>query len=225
MARSRPGGRKAYKAALRDAQVALVKLQKHVIETERKVLIVLEGRDAAGKDGTIKRIVEHLSPRETRVFAPGKPSDRDRKSWYFQRYVAQLPVAGEIVLFNRSWYNRAGVEPHGMAPDSSFLFAGVYRLVTGALPAGPVQLGAVAFAGWLGLVVTALNLAPVGQLDGGHIAYALFGPRGSATLSRVIVGLLVVGGVFFSRHLLMWAWSSGCSRGSVIRPRRMRLPH
>lgn len=102
--------RKAYEAALRDAQVGLVKLQRQVIETEQKVLVILEGRDAAGKDGVIKRIVEHLSPRETRVVALGKPSDRDRKSWYFQRYVGHLPAAGELVLFNRSWYNRAGVE-------------------------------------------------------------------------------------------------------------------
>jgi polyphosphate kinase 2 len=102
--------RKAYKAALYDAQVQLVKLQKHVIETGRQVLVIFEGRDAAGKDGTIKRIVQHLSPRETRVVALGKPSDRDLKSWYFQRYVLHLPVAGELVLFNRSWYNRAGVE-------------------------------------------------------------------------------------------------------------------
>ena len=110
MARDKRDGRDDYERDLRNAQVGLVQLQQHVIETERKVLVIIEGRDAAGKDGTIKRIVEHLSPRETRVFAPGKPSDRDRKSWYFQRYVAQLPVGGEIVLFNRSWYNRAGVE-------------------------------------------------------------------------------------------------------------------
>ena len=73
-----------------------------------KILIILEGRDAAGKDGTIKRIVQHLSPRETRVVALGKPSDRS--SWYFQRYAVHLPAAQELVLFNRSWYNRAGVE-------------------------------------------------------------------------------------------------------------------
>ncbi len=110
MASDKRLGRDAYEKALRDAQVGLVKLQQHVIETERKVLVVVEGRDAAGKDGTIKRIVEHLSPRETRVVALGKPSDRERKSWYFQRYVAHLPIGGELVLFNRSWYNRAGVE-------------------------------------------------------------------------------------------------------------------
>ncbi len=98
------------KAALKAGQVELVKLQRHVIESGRMIAIIFEGRDAAGKDGTIKRIVQHLSPREDRVVALDKPSDRDRKAWYFQRYVAQLPVAGEIVLFNRSWYNRAGVE-------------------------------------------------------------------------------------------------------------------
>ena len=98
------------KATLKAVQIELVKLQRHVIEAGQKVLVILEGRDAAGKDGTIKRIVQHLSPRETRVVALGPPSDRDRKAWYFQRYVEHLPVAGEIVLFNRSWYNRAGVE-------------------------------------------------------------------------------------------------------------------
>src|SRR5580704_7345144 len=87
-----------------------VKIQKHVIKHGHKVLVIFEGRDASGKDGTIKRIVEHLSPRETRVVALGKPSDRDSASWYFQRYVAHLPAAQELVLFNRSWYNRAGVE-------------------------------------------------------------------------------------------------------------------
>lgn len=102
--------RQDYERSLYEAQVDLVKLQKHVIKAEKKVLVIFEGRDAAGKDGTIKRITEHLSPRETRIVALGKPSDRDGKSWYFQRWVAHLPAAGEIVLFNRSWYNRAGVE-------------------------------------------------------------------------------------------------------------------
>ena len=99
-----------YKDTLRQLQVELVKLQRHFIKCNEKILIILEGRDAAGKDGTIKRIVQHLSPRETRVVALGKPSDRDRTSWYFQRYVPYLPAAQEFVLFNRSWYNRAGVE-------------------------------------------------------------------------------------------------------------------
>lgn len=101
---------KAYKDNLRQLQGELVKLQRHFIKCNDKILIILEGRDASGKDGTIKRIVQHLSPRETRVVALGKPSDRDRNSWYFQRYVAHLPAAQELVLFNRSWYNRAGVE-------------------------------------------------------------------------------------------------------------------
>jgi polyphosphate kinase 2 len=96
---------------LRALQVELVKVQRHVIKHGHKVVVLFEGRDAAGKDGTIKRIVEHLSPRETRVVALGKPSDRESSSWYFQRYVRHLPAAQELVLFNRSWYNRAGVEP------------------------------------------------------------------------------------------------------------------
>ena len=103
--------KKAYKKSLRKLQIELVKLQRHFIECNDKILIILEGRDASGKDGTIKRIVQHLSPRETRIVALGKPSDRDRTTWYFQRYVSYLPAAQELVLFNRSWYNRAGVEP------------------------------------------------------------------------------------------------------------------
>jgi polyphosphate kinase 2 len=102
--------RKKYERVLHDLQVELVKLQRHFIGCGDRILVIFEGRDAAGKDGTIKRIVEHLSPRETRVVALGKPSDRERGAWYFQRYVPYLPVAGEFVLFNRSWYNRAGVE-------------------------------------------------------------------------------------------------------------------
>jgi polyphosphate kinase 2 len=102
--------RKEYEKLLHGLQVELVKLQRHFIACGDRILAIFEGRDAAGKDGTIKRIVQHLSPRETRVVALGKPSDRDRSSWYFQRYVPHLPAAGEFVLFNRSWYNRAGVE-------------------------------------------------------------------------------------------------------------------
>jgi polyphosphate kinase 2 len=99
-----------YKALLLDLQARLVTLQRSLIESDQQLLIVFEGRDAAGKDGAIKRIVEHQSPRETRVVALGKPTDRERDNWYFQRYVEHLPSARETVLFNRSWYNRAGVE-------------------------------------------------------------------------------------------------------------------
>lgn len=103
-------GKQEYKKTLHALQVELVKLQRHFIECNDKILVVLEGRDAAGKDGLIKRIVQHLSPRDTRVVALGTPSDHDRTTWYFQRYVPHLPAAREFVLFNRSWYNRAGVE-------------------------------------------------------------------------------------------------------------------
>jgi len=102
--------KKAYRAQLRALQCELVKLQRQFIGGGDRILVVLEGRDAAGKDGVIKRIVKHLSPRETRVVALGPPSDRDRGAWYFQRFTRQLPAAREFVLFNRSWYNRAGVE-------------------------------------------------------------------------------------------------------------------
>lgn len=100
-----------YEKELKKLQIELLKFQNHVKDKGLKVLIILEGRDAAGKGGTIKRITEHLNPRGARVVALPKPSDTERTQWYFQRYVGQLPSAGEIVLFDRSWYNRAGVEP------------------------------------------------------------------------------------------------------------------
>ena len=99
-----------YKRELRALQIELVKLQRDLIESGARVLVIFEGRDGAGKDGTIKHLTEHMSPRETRVFAPPKPSDRERHQWYYQRFVRHLPSDGEFVLFNRSWYNRAGVE-------------------------------------------------------------------------------------------------------------------
>lgn len=99
-----------YEAELRLLQIELVKLQNSLISKGDQILVILEGRDTAGKDGSIKVITQHLSPRETRVVALGKPSDAEASEWYFQRYVAELPKKGEFVLFNRSWYNRAGVE-------------------------------------------------------------------------------------------------------------------
>jgi polyphosphate kinase len=101
---------KKNKKLLHELYIELVKLQKEIISSNLKLLIILEGRDAAGKDGTIKTITTHLSPRETRVVALNKPSDREEREWYFQRYAEHLPVSGEFVLFNRSWYNRLGVE-------------------------------------------------------------------------------------------------------------------
>ena len=100
----------AYEKELKELQIELLKWQKHVIANEKRVLMLFEGRDAAGKGGTIKRIVEHLNPRGARVVALLKPSDRERTQWYFQRYIQHLPSGGEIVLFDRSWYNRAMVE-------------------------------------------------------------------------------------------------------------------
>jgi polyphosphate kinase 2 len=99
-----------YKRKLRALQIELVKLQHQLIADGARVLVIVEGRDGAGKDGTIKRLTEHMSPRETRVHAPGKPSSREETEWYFQRFVPFLPAAEEFVVFNRSWYNRAGVE-------------------------------------------------------------------------------------------------------------------
>ena len=100
-----------YEEELNRLQIELLKWQKHVIANEQRVLLLFEGRDAAGKGGTIKRIIEHLNPRGARVVALLKPSDRERTQWYFQRYIQHLPSGGEIVLFDRSWYNRAMVEP------------------------------------------------------------------------------------------------------------------
>jgi polyphosphate kinase 2 len=100
-----------YEEELNRLQIELLKWQKHVIANDQRVLMLYEGRDAAGKGGTIKRVVEHLNPRGARVVALLKPSDRERTQWYFQRYIQHLPSGGEIVLFDRSWYNRAMVEP------------------------------------------------------------------------------------------------------------------
>ena len=102
--------RKAYEQQKYQLQVELLKLQAWVRESGQRVVIVFEGRDAAGKGGTIKRFMEHLNPRGAHVVALEKPTDVERGQWYFQRYVQHLPTAGEIVLFDRSWYNRAGVE-------------------------------------------------------------------------------------------------------------------
>jgi len=100
-----------YEKELRTLQIELLKLQNYVKEEGLKLLMIFEGRDAAGKGGTIKRITEHMNPRGARVVALDKPSDVEKTQWYFQRYTHHLPSAGEIVLFDRSWYNRAGVEP------------------------------------------------------------------------------------------------------------------
>ena len=102
--------KKAYEKELKKLQIELVKLQAWVQHKGLKVVVIFEGRDAAGKGGTIKRVTESLNPRYCRVVALSKPNERERSQWYFQRYVAHLPAAGEIALFDRSWYNRAGVE-------------------------------------------------------------------------------------------------------------------
>ncbi len=99
-----------YKKELAKLQVELVKLQEWIVEKGLKVIIIFEGRDAAGKGGVIKRITQPLNPRVCHVIALGKPTEREKTQWYFQRYVPYLPAAGEMMLFDRSWYNRAGVE-------------------------------------------------------------------------------------------------------------------
>ncbi|GAA2313953.1 polyphosphate kinase 2 [Streptomyces kunmingensis] len=103
--------RQEYERSKRLLQIELLKLQKSVRDHGRRVVVLCEGRDAAGKGGTIKRFTERLNPRGARVVALDKPTEREASQWYFQRYVSHLPGAGEIVFFDRSWYNRAGVEP------------------------------------------------------------------------------------------------------------------
>ncbi len=102
--------RSVYEKQKADLQAELLKVQKWVKETGQKIVVLFEGRDAAGKGGTIKRFMEHLNPRGARVVALEKPTEAERSQWYFQRYIKHLPSAGEIVMFDRSWYNRAGVE-------------------------------------------------------------------------------------------------------------------
>jgi polyphosphate kinase 2 len=102
--------RKQYEKELLRLQTELVYMQEHIVAHGERLLVVFEGRDTAGKDGVIKRVVEYLNPRSCRIVALPTPSERERGQWYFQRYIAHLPAAGEIALFDRSWYNRAGVE-------------------------------------------------------------------------------------------------------------------
>ena len=101
---------KLYNKALKELQIELVKLQNWVISEGKKIAIIFEGRDAAGKGGTIKRITENLNPRHCKVVALATPTEREKSQWYFQRYIPYLPASGEIVIFDRSWYNRGGVE-------------------------------------------------------------------------------------------------------------------
>jgi polyphosphate kinase 2 len=103
-------GQREYARQKRDLQIELLKLQRWIKDSGSRLMIVFEGRDAAGKGGTIKRFTENLNPRGARVVALDRPTDKERTEWYLQRYVAHLPAAGEIVMFDRSWYNRAGVE-------------------------------------------------------------------------------------------------------------------
>ena len=102
--------RPTYERHKAELQVELLKVQEWVKQTKQKIVLLFEGRDAAGKGGTIKRFTEHMNPRGARVVALEKPTEREKSQWYFQRYIEQLPAGGEIVLFDRSWYNRAGVE-------------------------------------------------------------------------------------------------------------------
>ncbi|MCH9809395.1 MAG: polyphosphate kinase 2 [Alphaproteobacteria bacterium] len=102
--------RKLYEKRLRELQIELLKLQTHIRETKQRIIVVFEGRDSAGKGGCIARFMQHLNPRHAKAVALSKPTEAERGQWYFQRYVSHFPTSGNIVLFDRSWYNRAGVE-------------------------------------------------------------------------------------------------------------------
>ena len=111
-----------YEKKLSSLQVELVRMQEWVIENNQKIVVIFEGRDAAGKGGTIKRLIENLNPRHCRVVALAAPTEKEKTQWYFQRYVNHLPSAGEIVIFDRSWYNRAGVEKvMGFCNDKQYI--------------------------------------------------------------------------------------------------------
>ena len=111
-----------YESQKHELQIELLKMQGWVKETNKRIVIIFEGRDAAGKGGTIKRFMEHLNPRGAHVVALEKPNARERNQWYFQRYIQHLPSKGEIILFDRSWYNRAGVEKvMGFCSDQEYL--------------------------------------------------------------------------------------------------------
>jgi len=113
--------RDEYEARKRGLQIELLKMQSWAKDTGQRIVVLFEGRDAAGKGGTIKRFMEHLNPRGARVVALEKPTQREQSQWYFQRYFSQLPAAGEIILFDRSWYNRAVVEPvMGFCTDEEY---------------------------------------------------------------------------------------------------------
>ncbi|MDN6593392.1 MAG: polyphosphate kinase 2, partial [Acidipropionibacterium jensenii] len=110
MAKAERFPKKVYAKELKKLQAKLVDMQAWVQDTGARIVVIFEGRDAAGKGSTIKRVSEYLNPRVTRIVALPTPTEREKTQWYFQRYVAHLPAAGEIVLMDRSWYNRAGVE-------------------------------------------------------------------------------------------------------------------
>ena len=114
--------KKDYENKLKQSQIELVKLQDWVIQSGKKIAIIFEGRDAAGKGGTIKRLTEKLNPRYCKVIALAAPNEKEKTQWYYQRYVPYLPSAGEIVIFDRSWYNRGGVEKvMGFCTDKQYI--------------------------------------------------------------------------------------------------------
>ena len=138
--------RKQYEKTLVTLQIELLKAQRWMKESGQRVLIIFEGRDAAGKGGTIKRFTQHLNPRGARVVALNKPNDTERGQWYFQRYITHLPTAGEFVFFDRSWYNRAGVEPvMGFCSKSQYA---EFMQQAPALEQGLVESGTHLFKLW-----------------------------------------------------------------------------
>ena len=142
-------GKSAYEKKLAELQTELVRMQEWIVHQGLRVVVLFEGRDTAGKGGTIKRIIERLNARHCRVVALGTPTERERSQWYFQRYVAHLPAAGEMVLFDRSWYNRAGVE-HVMGFCTPEEYAEFFRTCP-QLERALVRSGIILVKYWLSL--------------------------------------------------------------------------
>lgn len=159
------------------------------------------------------------------AFIRMRSAARDRATTFDIAVAGPLAgLAAALVALAVGLRGEAVVVHGGTTPASSFLFGAIYTLVTGASPQEAVQLGALAFAGWIGLVVTALNLAPVGQLDGGHIAYALLGRRRAALLGQSVIALMVAAGLLYSRHWLMWAFIAWAFAGTGHPPAQHEEP-
>ena len=181
-------GRKEYEADLRRLQVELVQMQRWIVEEHAKVCIVFEGRDTAGKGGVIKRLTERVSPRVFRVVALPAPNERERSQMYFQRYIPHLPAGGEVVIFDRSWYNRAGVEPvmGFCTPEESARFLELVPFVEQAI----IDSGVILLKYWLEVSQEEQTRRLTARIDDGRKTWKLSadGPRVLRPLVRLLQG-------------------------------------